>query len=163
MNPASGYLSALIFAALGIGLGSCSSCDPPVEPIIPVDLRGTWTGGYTVYDGTGRPLTDSLLVTLDMDRERVAGEGIRTRVIDGRPPQEAQVSVTGTVAVTVFRLEFGDPSSGHSAVFSGKVVDDTLRGRLTVGGTAVGSLDMVRVAVMPEGTSNAAEPVSPPL
>ncbi len=162
MKSASGHVSALIFGVLCVGLASCSSCDPPIEPIIPVDVTGTWTGGYTVYDGAGRPLTDSLLVTLEADGERVVGEGIRIRVIDGGPATENKVSVTGTVAVTVFRLEFGDPSSGHAALFSGKVVDDTLRGKLSVGGTPVGDLDLARASQVPEGTENAAESVASP-
>ncbi|NNL48498.1 MAG: hypothetical protein HKO76_09050, partial [Acidimicrobiia bacterium] len=97
---------------------------------------------YTVYDGAGRPLRDTLHVSLVSEADNVSGEGIRRRFVEERPPSEASVVVSGSVVATSFRLEFADPETGHTALFSGTVEDDTLKGNLTVGGNVIGGLSL---------------------
>ena len=130
------------FAVLCLGLASCSSCDRPAEPVIPVDLTGEWVGSYTLYDGAGTPLTDSINVTLQSDGGRVAGEGVRIRLVEEMPPRETRIVVTGSVIASSFRLEFGDPESGHTAVFTGTTEEDSLKGNLSVDGTVVGPMSL---------------------
>ena len=89
-----GCIAMFVFSC--IGLASCSSCDRPAEPVIPVDLTGSWVGSYTLYDGAGRPLTDSISVSLQSDGGRVAGEGVRIRYVQEMPPRETRIVVTGS-------------------------------------------------------------------
>lgn len=151
MRWSTGTVLPGLFVILCVSVAGCSSCNRPAEPVLPADLTGNWKGGYTVYDGAGRPLSDTLHVSLVSDADNVSGEGVRRRFVEDRPPSEAQVVVSGSVVATSFRLEFGDPETGHTAVFSGTVEDDTLKGNLTVGGNVVGVL-----ALSPEmsGTDN---------
>lgn len=95
-----------------------------------------------MYDGVGRPLSDTLHLSLVSEDVSVSGEGTRKRFIEDRPPTEARVVVSGWVVATSFRLEFGDPETGHTAVYSGTLEDDTLRGNLTVGGNVIGILSL---------------------
>lgn len=95
-----------------------------------------------MYDGAGRPLSDTLHVSLVSEADIVSGEGLRRRFIEDRPPLEARVVVSGSVVASSFRLEFGDPETGHTALFSGTVEDDTLKGNLTVGGNVIAVLAM---------------------
>lgn len=142
MRPASDAIALLLAIALSTVVAGCSSCSRPAEPVIPADLTGNWRGGYTVYDGAGRPLSDTLHLSLVSQADIVSGEGLRRRFIEDRPPLEARVVVSGSVVASSFRLEFGDPETGHMALFSGTVEDDTLKGNLTVGGNVIAVLAM---------------------
>ena len=146
------WLPVLVLAA-----ASLSACKRPAEPVIPADLTGRWTGAYTIHDAAGRALTDSLTIALESDRGSVAGHGVRRRFVQDQPPRDAQVVVSGSVAASSFRLELGDPGTGHTAVFSGTVEDDTLRGNLTVDGNVMGRLDLTPAPPEAKGTEISAD------
>ena len=115
----------------------------PREPVLPTDISGSWTGAYTLYDGTGRPLTDSLSFDIDSDLGDVAGEGARKRIVPDLPPAETPVEIKGAIVVNTFRLELIDRDTGNRAIFSGKVEGDTLAGSLSVDGVAMADLKMI--------------------
>ncbi len=139
-----GTPSPSVILAFSLLLGSCSSCERPAEPVLPADVSGAWIGAYTVADGRGHQLIDSLFVDLVSDRGEVTGGGTRVRTVEGRPPIHARVTASGNVAVSSFRLELEDVETGHSAVFAGKVFEDTLSGRVSVDGLDIGRMAMVR-------------------
>lgn len=124
-------------------ISSCSSCEVPREPVLPADLTGRWVGSYTLFDGVGRALTDSLEIELDSDRGRVSGEGTRKRFLPENEPTESQIRAEGTVVVNTFRIDLIDVTSLNRATFSGKVEGDTLAGTLAVDGQVMGELRMV--------------------
>lgn len=132
-----------LLLTLALSLASCSSCEVPREPVLPADITGRWEGAYTLYDGGGRPLTDSLWLTLDSDRGEVSGDGVRKRILPGQQPMESLIEIDGSVVINTFRIELIDPETRNRAVFSGKVEGDTLAGQLSVDGTPMGDLKMV--------------------
>ena len=151
MRPVSNVITQLLLIAMCASVTGCSSCNRPAEPVLPADLTGNWRGGYTVYDGAGRPLSDTLHLSLVSEADNVSGEGIRRRFVEERPPSEARVVASGSVVATSFRLEFGDPETGHTALFSGTVEDDTLKGNLTVGGNVIGALSLSQEELIANG------------
>ena len=134
--------ATLLAGTVALTLSSCSSCEAPEEPVLPADLSGHWTGAYTLFDGTGRALTDSLLVDIKSNRGQLSGAGSRTRYLPEQEPMEGQIRVEGSVVINTFRIEFVDPATGNRALYSGKVDGDTLSGRLSVDGNPVGDLRM---------------------
>ena len=136
-------IPGLAVLALALTLSSCQSCEVPPDPVLPVDLSGYWAGSYTLYDGTGRALTDSLLLQIRADAGQLRGEGVRKRFLPEMAPVESEVDVLGTVVVNTFRIELVDPATRNRAVYSGKAEGDTLSGRLTVEGVEMGELRMV--------------------
>lgn len=138
-----GVAARPLLLSLTLTLASCSSCEVPRDPVIPADITGTWHGAYTLYDGTGRRLTDSLLIDIESDRGEVVGSGLRKRYLPGAQPMESEIRLEGSVVLSTFRLELVDPVSQNRAVFSGKIEGDTLSGQLSVDGEVMGDLRLV--------------------
>ncbi len=143
MNSASGPARSLALLALALTISSCQSCEVPKEPVLPTDLSGDWAGSYTLYDGTGRALADSLLLQIRSDNGQLRGEGVRKRFLPDMEPAESEIDLLGSVVVNTFRIELIDPSTGNRAVYSGKVEGDTLTGTLSVEGIDMGEVRMI--------------------
>jgi len=135
--------AGILVSTVPLVLGSCSSCEVPREPVLPADISGRWVGSYTLYDGAGRPLTDSLWLTIESDRETLSGEGVRKRMLPDMPPMETMIEIGGSVVVNTFRLEMTDVDTRSRATYSGKVEGDTLSGNISIDGAVMGDLKMV--------------------
>jgi len=133
----------LVLPVLPLLIPACSSCEVPREPVLPADMTGIWEGSYTLYDGVGRALTDSLRFEIESNRGQISGEGTRRRFLPEEDPMVTPIEITGAIVVNTFRIELIDTETRNRAVFSGSMEGDTLSGRLSVDGSVVGELRMV--------------------